>query len=414
MFGSQNNQPNQFTFGNTQKTTNFQSNQNFLSQNTQNPQNNLYTQNNTQNQNSKNYWIHTNPAETPKDSIQCLDFSINTPNIFVACSWDRTARLYMVVNKNLMQQKGCVNLPHYPLACCFLQNDNVLVSLGDKSLYLVNFQNNSAQKVYQNQQSNMFKLLFVKELGIIVCSDLRNLSFFQPTSLSQPSFTLPLNFNILDINYDDRILIVAMANDRFTILDLKTINLLQPNEITYNQSYLKSPLTTCSIKKSNKVIVLGSCDGRCYRGVFLDNSNNQWNNPQQKILFKHKHYDSNKEKNYVFIGHSKKTQNPQQTQMFNISSMGMTGRSEGFLFTAGADGILNLWDIVAKNKIDTINFGQPITCGKINRTGTILAFGLGYDWSKGVWGLGEVNYTPKVGFKIINDTDLVYNGSKKY
>lgn len=411
MFNSSNtNTPNQFTFGNNPQKSRFQTNQNFLNQSTNN---NLYS-NTTQN--SKNYTLHQNPSETPKDAIQAIDFSLNSPNIFVACSWDRTARLYVIVNNNTMQQKSVVNLPHFPLACCFLQNDTVLVSLGDKSLYVVNFQNGSAQKCFVNS-GNYFKILFVKELNIIVAASLRSLSFFQATSLNQPNFTLPLNFNILDINYDERILIVAMANDRFTILDIQTINMIKPNEITYNQSYLKSPLTTCSIKKSNKVLVLGSCDGRCYRGVFLDNSMNSWNNPQQKILFKHKHFDSNKEKNYVFIAHSKKTQSPQspqQTQMFNITSMGMTSRSQGFLFTTGADGVLNLWDIVVKNKIDTVNFGQPVSCCAINRTGTVMAFGLGYDWSKGVWGLGEVRYTPKVGFRVIGEQDLVYKGSKKY
>ena len=58
------------------------------------------------------------------------------------------------------------------------------------------------------------------------------------------------------------------------------------------------------------------------------------------------------------------------------------------MFTAGGDGVINLWDYEVRNKIRALTFNKvPITFAKISPDGNYMAYALGYDWSEGIWGL---------------------------
>lgn len=43
--------------------------------------------------------------------------------------------------------------------------------------------------------------------------------------------------------------------------------------------------------------------------------------------------------------------------------MGFNSRSEGFLYTIGSNGDLNVWDIMKRNKILTEPFTNPLNSG---------------------------------------------------
>lgn len=112
--------------------------------------------------------------------------------------------------------------------------------------------------------------------------------------------------------------------------------------------------------------------------------------------------------NFVYIAHSKKNNDGSST-LYNVQGLGFNTRSKNFLYTAGGDGCLIYWDVKQKNKIYSNQFDAPLTASAINSAGTVIAFGLGYDWAEGVWGLQKVSYTPRVGFRIIRDNELSYS-----
>lgn len=70
-----------------------------------------------------------------------------------------------------------------------------------------------------------------------------------------------------------------------------------------------------------------------------------------------------------------------------MNKIGFNPRSDGFMYTVGNNGYLNLWDHVKKNKIAFFNLGIPISTGSLSNNGDFLALGLGYDWSLGLNGL---------------------------
>jgi mRNA export factor len=55
----------------------------------------------------------------------------------------------------------------------------------------------------------------------------------------------------------------------------------------------------------------------------------------------------------------------------------------GTFVTAGSDGTYVFWDKDAKQRLKGYSsVGLPIVCASYNRSGTLLAYSAGYDWSK--------------------------------
>lgn len=56
----------------------------------------------------------------------------------------------------------------------------------------------------------------------------------------------------------------------------------------------------------------------------------------------------------------------------------------GTFSTAGSDGYIHFWDKDSKQRLDsTTSLGSPVTASRFNRTGSLFAYTLSYDWSKG-------------------------------
>lgn len=52
--------------------------------------------------------------------------------------------------------------------------------------------------------------------------------------------------------------------------------------------------------------------------------------------------------------------------------------------TAGSDGAYNFWDKDSKQRLKAMaKSTAPIPCGAFNRDGTIYAYAVSYDWSRG-------------------------------
>ena len=68
----------------------------------------------------------------------------------------------------------------------------------------------------------------------------------------------------------------------------------------------------------------------------------------------------------------------------------------GTFSTAGSDGTWHYWDKDAKHRLKGYpNVGGSITATKFNKTGTIFAYAISYDWSKGFQG-NTASYPTKV------------------
>ena len=87
--------------------------------------------------------------------------------------------------------------------------------------------------------------------------------------------------------------------------------------------------------------------------------------------------DVHKEKAFTFKCHRSNT----EVFVVNVIEFHPT---LGTLITCGSDGVIVFWDKESKIKIRAMNScNYPVTAAKVSTQGDMLAYAVGYDWSKG-------------------------------
>lgn len=345
------------------------------------------------------------PNDVPKDSVEYMEFSPMMPSIFAAISWDCTLRIYEIGNGQIVQ-KNCLQLPAYPLSMAWRPDGNaVYISLSDNTIQLADFSMNNLQK-FSDCAATVHKLKSAPSINGLIGFDMSNKINVYMQGNPGPVFSLQLKYAVMDVDISDYLVLIIMADSYSTIIDLHSLNQYSPTDLVYTESQLKSPLSACAINSKTLDFVLASVDGRAQKSV----ASTQGMPPMgsNKRVFVSGFNQGNNQLNFVFIAHSAKSKDGNTSDMFETNNCGFNARSDNFLFTTGSDGMLNFWDLKAKNKITSIPLGNSVTACAINKQGNYAAFATGYDWGKGVWGLSEVNYKPKIGVRLINDNELVY------
>lgn len=83
----------------------------------------------------------------------------------------------------------------------------------------------------------------------------------------------------------------------------------------------------------------------------------------------------------------------------------------GTFVTAGSDGAYNFWDKDSKQRLKAMQkCGAPIPCGDFNLDGSIYAYAVSYDWSR-----GYADYNPATAKNLIylhasQDTEVKSRG----
>ena len=73
--------------------------------------------------------------------------------------------------------------------------------------------------------------------------------------------------------------------------------------------------------------------------------------------------------------------------------------------TAGSDGTFSFWDKDAHHRLKAYpNVGGSITSTAFNRDGSVFAYAVSYDWSKG-FSFNTPQYPTRVMFHPVNDSD---------
>ena len=79
---------------------------------------------------------------------------------------------------------------------------------------------------------------------------------------------------------------------------------------------------------------------------------------------------------------------------------------EGTFSTSGSDGTINFWDKDARTRLKTFEPAPgPVPCTAFNRNGTIFAYAVSYDWSKGHSGMTP-NHPNKIMLHACKDDEV--------
>jgi len=190
-----------------------------------------------------------------------------------------------------------------------------------------------------------------------------------------PIVTLSFGEKVVCSDKTGPLMIVGLANQKFCAFDvqraLQTQSVGPQLETTLG---IDSPLSDVSISKDG-AIGLGSLSGRS--GV-------SWLKPWVNDSF-------TMSNTYCFKGHKLDVgqggNTSNKTIMYPINAVGVYPKNQDVYFTAGRDGCVHFWNIAKRSRIGGFKWnGVPITKAKWSPDGKYLAYGVGYDWSKGIEG----------------------------
>ena len=87
--------------------------------------------------------------------------------------------------------------------------------------------------------------------------------------------------------------------------------------------------------------------------------------------------ESASSKNFTFKCHR------EQADIYSVNDIKFHP-THGTFVTCGSDGVFNFWDKDSKQRLKQMaKCNAPIPCGDFNRDGSIFAYAVSYDWSKG-------------------------------
>ncbi|KAJ6801726.1 protein RAE1-like [Iris pallida] len=307
----------------------------------------------------------------PNDSVSSLSFSPKA-NYLVATSWDNQVRCWEISGGN-SNPKASISHDQ-PVLCSAWKDDGSTVFSGgcDKVAKMWPILSGGQPTVVAQHDQPIIHLAWIEQMNCLVTGSWDKTLRYWDTRQAQPVHTqqLPDRCYALTLRYP---LMVVGTADRNIIV----YNLQNPQaEFKRIQSPLKYQTRCVAAFPDQQGFLVGSIEGRV--GVqHLD--------------------DAQQSKNFTFKCHR------EGNEIYSVNSLNFHPVHHTFA-TAGSDGAFNFWDKDSKQRLKhaCVNVSlissmvvlyyvqmamsrcsQPIPCSTFNNDGSIFAYAVCYDWSKG-------------------------------
>ncbi|CAD6186110.1 unnamed protein product [Caenorhabditis auriculariae] len=306
----------------------------------------------------------------PDDTVQVLRFSPSTTEkpLLAAGSWDGVVRVWMINDNGQSDGKAQQNIPAPVLDLAWTEDGSkIFIAAADKDVRLWDLASNQVAVVGTHDgpvktchwiNGNNYQCLMTGSYDkTLRFWDMRNL----PTQNSLTNIQLPERVYAADVIYP--MAVVALANKNIKVYNLEN----GPTEVKNIESPLKFQIRCIAIfkDKSNTNpcgFALGTIEGR----VAIQYA--EAANPKDNFTFK--------------CHRSAELVNGYQ-EIYGVNDVAFHP-SHGTLVTIGSDGRYSMWDKDARTKLKTSDsHPMPLTCADVHSSGQILAYALGYDWSRG-------------------------------
>ncbi|KAK4491221.1 hypothetical protein RD792_001954 [Penstemon davidsonii] len=300
-------------------------------------------------------WFFLKVEQPPTDSISSISFSPKE-NFLVATSWDNQVRCWEVKkNRSTVSTVPKASISHeHPVLCSTWKDDGTTVFSGgcDKQVKMWPLLSGGQPVTVAMHDAPIRHIAWIPEMNLLVTGswdktlkywDLRQQN---PTGVQQ----LPDRCYALSVRYP---LMIAGTADRNLVL----FNLKNPQtEFKRILSPLKYQTRCLAAFPDQQGFLVGSLEGRV--GV--------------------QHLDESlKDKTFTFKCHRV------GNDIYSVNSLNFHPVHHTFA-TAGSDGAFIFWDKDSKQKLKAMSrCSQPIPCATFNNDGSIYAYSVCYDWSKG-------------------------------
>jgi mRNA export factor len=198
------------------------------------------------------------------------------------------------------------------------------------------------------------EIAFVQEAGFLVTGSWdKTLKYWDVRTAAQPKATVQLPERCYCMDVKGNLIVVGTADRHIVVYDFRK----PQTPFRTLQSPLKFQSRCLSAFPDSSGFALGSIEGR--------------------VAIQHVE-EKNSAKNFAFKCHR------HGNEVYAVNSLAFHPRY-GTFATAGSDGVYTFWDKDSKQRLKLFNrMDQSITASAFNRDGSIYAYAVGYDWSKGI------------------------------
>ncbi|KAI0087307.1 Poly(A)+ RNA export protein [Irpex rosettiformis] len=301
----------------------------------------------------------------PGDSISSLAFSPQADYLSVG-SWDNNVYIYEVGANGQTQPKAMYSHQGPVLSVAWNKDGTKILSGGaDNAGRMYDVTTGQAQQVAQHDAPiKVVKWLETPQGGILATGSWDKTIKYWDLRSSTPVSTvqLPERCYTMDVTYP--LMVVGTAERHIQIF-----NLTNPTQVFKSiTSPLKWQTRVVSCFPSANGFAVGSVEGRVAIQYVEEKDSSS---------------------NFSFKCHRRDQSPTSKDQSLVYAVNDITFHPvHGTFSTCGSDGTVNFWDKDARTRLKTFDPSPgPVSATCFNRTGTIFAYAVSYDWSKGHSGM---------------------------
>ncbi|KAF2086154.1 WD40 repeat-like protein [Saccharata proteae CBS 121410] len=327
------------------------------------------------------------------DSVSHIQFSPVADHIAVA-SWDNAVRIYEIDPQGNSQGKAEIKMDGPALSTCFSNDGQYVFAAGaDKTVKVLDLANPGAAPVSIAQHDQPIKCIKWADVGgqqcLVTGSWDKTIKYWDPRT-QNPLATYENQNRVYTMDCHQNLLVVGTADRYINIFNLKG-DPSKPYKTMQSPLKWQTRVVSCFTDASG--FAVGSIEGRC------------------AIQYVE---EKDSASNFSFKCH--RANDPTQRDVAKVYSVNAISfhRQHGTFSTAGSDGTFHFWDKDAKHRLKGYpEVGGPITSTDFNHSGSIFAYAVSYDWSKGYTGNQATMPTKVMLHPVIGDECKPRPNSKK-
>jgi len=291
----------------------------------------------------------------PADSVSSISFNPKS-NFFVASSWDKKVYLYETADAQVCTAKGTI-AHEGPVLCTAWSSDGTKIYSGGTDCKarcwdLEGGDNYTSVQVAQHG-AGITKMAWIEEMKALLTGSWDKSLKYWDTRSPAPALTISLSERVYAMDSLFPILVAATADRSVFLFDLRHPG--PGHELKRYTSPLKYQSKSVALFPNKVGFALGSIEGR---------------------VAVHHVEDKDAPSNFIFKCHRV------GNDIFSVNAISF--HPFGTFATAGSDGTFNFWDKDAKQRLKPFpRASMPIPAATFNHDGSIFAYAVSYDWSKG-------------------------------
>jgi len=301
--------------------------------------------------------------QPPEDSISSLRFNPTADFLSVA-SWDKKVRIYEIDGNGNSQGKAMFEHEGPVLSTCWSPDGQKVFGAGaDKAARMLDLGSGGTQAqqvAVHDQPIRCVQSFMANGSPMLVTGSWDKTVKYWDLRQQQPAATVDARERVYTMDVRGNEMLVIGTSERWVhIVDLKN----PTNFFKSIQSPLKWQTRVVSTFTDGTGFAVGSIEGRCAI-QYVD--------------------DKDQSNNFSFKCHRATAPNDRNvSNVYSVNAISFHPQ-HGTFSTAGSDGTFHFWDKDAKHRLKGYpEVGGTISATDFNRTGTIFAYAVSYDWSKG-------------------------------